>query len=272
MVSIFDFDDFRKFIARSFKSKERKGYGQSTKLAHHLGVHSTFVSQVLKGRKSFSDEQALEVGKFLNLTTLDMNYFLLLVQFDKAGTKNLKNHLAAQLAELKRTSEQIVNRVQRETKLSEEMRATFYSDWVYSAIRLSTLIPGHGDIESISKRLFLSTEKTKNVIDFLLRAGLLKIEKEKLSIGPLSTHLEAASPWIKAHHSNWRQQALNSVSQGQETSLHYSSPMTLSKKDVQKIRELLIESIKQVDRIVGPSPSEELMCLNIDWFKVRASN
>lgn len=272
MASVYDFDDFRKFIARSFKGRERKGYGQSTKLAQQLGVHTTFVSQVLKGRKSFSEEQALEVGKFLNLTALDLNYFLLLVQLDKAGTKNLKNHLVAQLAELKKTSEQIVNRVQRETKLSEEMRATFYSDWVYSAVRLSTLIPGNTDIESISKRLSLSNEKTKYVIDFLLRAGLLRQEKGALSIGPLSTHLEATSPWIKAHHSNWRQQALNSVSQSEDSSLHYSSPMTLSKKDAQRIREFLIESIKQVDGIIKPSPSEDLMCLNIDWFKVRASN
>lgn len=43
----------------------------------------------------------------------------------------------------------------------------------------------------------------------------------------------------------------------------------LSKADSDRIREFLIEAINRVDAILEPSPSEDLMCLNIDWFRVR---
>ena len=50
--------------------------------------------------------------------------------------------------------------------------------------------------------------------------------------------------------------------------LAYTAPMTLSENDAQRIRAALADVVQNVDGIVGPSPSEKLYCLNIDWFEV----
>lgn len=44
--------------------------------------------------------------------------------------------------------------------------------------------------------------------------------------------------------------------------------MTVGKNDVETIRAILLKAIQDVGKVVDPAPNEELMCLNIDWFKV----
>jgi len=50
--------------------------------------------------------------------------------------------------------------------------------------------------------------------------------------------------------------------------LFFSSPMTLSRKDKQKLREKIIEFIKDFMKTIQNSDEEILCCLNIDWFEV----
>lgn len=269
MQSIYTFSDYRRFLGAAFEARSKNGFGEGKKLADAMGVHPTFVSQVLKDVKSFSVEQALVVTRYLNLNDLEADYFLLLVQHDRAGTKELKSFFSDKLKALREKANQVVNRVDRETKLSPEAQATFYSDWTYSACRLATLLPKTNTAESLAAFLGLSQAKLKSVTDFLIGIGLLKLEGGRFSIGPLSTHLDHESPWIKAHHTNWRQKALERLSDPSEKELHYSGVSTVSREDMDKIKEILLQSLQRVDKVIGPSPSETLVCLNIDWFEVK---
>jgi hypothetical protein len=54
-----------------------------------------------------------------------------------------------------------------------------------------------------------------------------------------------------------------------ERELAFSSPMTLSKTDFSKVKDLLLNSIAKTHEILGPSQNEVLACLNIDWFEIR---
>ncbi len=70
------------------------------------------------------------------------------------------------------------------------------------------------------------------------------------------------------HHSNWRKKALENVKVPAGVKIHYTSPMTLSKTDAEKIQAMLHKAIEEIGNVVDPSPAEQLMCLNIDWFRV----
>ncbi|MEQ1665151.1 MAG: hypothetical protein ABL927_07235 [Bdellovibrionales bacterium] len=54
MTSVFTAHDYRSFVSKRFLLMPKKGYGQARKLSAFLGVHTTLVSQVLKGHKSFT--------------------------------------------------------------------------------------------------------------------------------------------------------------------------------------------------------------------------
>ncbi len=94
------------------------------------------------------------------------------------------------------------------------------------------------------------------------------MSQNKVAVGPLSTHVEASSPWVRVHHTNWRQRAVNSLDVSSKSDLHYTLPLTISVGDSELLREKILQFIEQSKGIVDPSPSEDMFCLNIDWFKV----
>jgi uncharacterized protein (TIGR02147 family) len=268
MQTIFNFSDFREYLVDQFAGMPKKGYGQSRRLAIALNVHTTLISQVIKGKKTFTMEQAAGVCEFLSLSDMETEYFLLLVQIDRAGSQSLRRVLNRQLEELRARSTELVNRLRSQRKLTEEERAIFYSDWTYSAIRQLTGIDGYQALDPIAEYFGLSRRRTKEAIEFLIRVGLCKEVDGNLRIGPMSTHVESTSAWVRLHHINWREKAIDALNREGPAKLHYTAPMTLSRTDAFEVRELIVQYLQRVDKIIEPSIPEQLYCLNIDWFKV----
>lgn len=269
IMDIYQYDDFRKFTLNSLENRAKKGHGQLKKLAEYLGVHTTFVSQVFKGDKTLSAEQGIGVAEFLELTETETRYFIKLIQLEKAGTVKLKKLITEEIQTIKEQVNKISSRLLSVTVLADEQKAIFYSAWYYSAIRLLIGIDGFQETEQIASKLNLPSKLVVEVIHFLLEAGLLVKENGILKVGPSKTHLEADSPFIKLHHSNWRSRALQNLDYPDKEKLHYSSPMTISRKDAQIVRTRILKMIEDVGKILDTSPDEELMCLNVDWFSIR---
>lgn len=268
MISVFNYSDYRKFLGDYFSSMPKAGYGQSRRLAEALNVHTTLVSHVMKGKKAFSLEQAIGTCEFMALSEAETEFFLLLVQAERAGTPALKKHLARQMEKLRAHSKELVNRLSSKRRLTEEDRAIFYSDWAYSAIRQLIAIKGYQRIEEIAEYFRLPRRRTKEIIDFLLRVQLCAEDKVGLKVGPATTHLESSSPWVRSHHVNWRQKSVESLNREDASKLHYTAPMTLSRTDAELIREMIVKFLESIDQVVEPSVSEGLYCLNIDWFEI----
>jgi len=245
----------------------KKGYGQAKKLSLQLRVSSNFVSQVLKGEKSFSADQALEVCEFFGFSEMETHYFLLLHQLDRAATIKLKNHLKKEIEKCRAEAKKISSRLDVTKQLSDPDKMIFYSDWRYSAMRLLLDIPGQS-LDGIAATLGLTRKDANDILRFLLTSGLVVEENGKLKGGPSRTHLEADSPFIKLHHQNWRQRALENMRSSESQRLHYSAPMTIGVADVDKVRQRLLKCIEDVGKIIDPAPEEVLMCLNMDWFNV----
>jgi uncharacterized protein (TIGR02147 family) len=268
MISIYNFNEYRGYVRARFAAMNKGGYGQSLKMAEHLGVHTTLVSQVLKGGKTFTLEQGSLAADFLGLTEDETDFFLLLIQEDRAASPALKKNLARQKEKFRQQSRKLENRLIGEMKLTEEKKAIFYSDWIYSAVRQLTAIEGYSQPEQIAAYFGLTNRKIREVVDFLLTTDLLQEKNGKLAVGVRTTQLESGSPWINARHGQWRQRAIEGLHREDPVRMHYTCPMTLSVADAQKVREQIIKLLESVDKIIDPSPSEELRCLNIDWFKV----
>jgi uncharacterized protein (TIGR02147 family) len=268
MVSVFNFKDYRAFMRAQFASMPKGGYGQARRLARALDVHTTLVSQVMQGLRPFTPEQASQACEFFALNEMETDFFLLLVQLDRAGSPSLRRNLTRQIESLQAKSKELANRLIAKGKLSEESRAIFYSSWAYSAVRQMTAISGYQSIDAIADYFGLPRTRVRDLVDFLLSVNLCKEEKGQLRIGPTSTHLESKSPWARVYHLNWRQKAVESLDAESPSKLNYTAPMTLSRRDAEQIRELISKFLETVDQVVEPSPSEELHCLNIDWFPV----
>lgn len=265
-MNLFEFDDYRAYIRSRLKQMPRGGRGQVNQIADALGVHGTLVSQVLNGAKDFTLEQGEALTRYLGLVGVEIEYFLTLIQRERAGTVALRRIFDTRLATLKRESLKLSKRVTRDRELSESEKAQFYSDWIYSAIRLMTDIPGYQTRDRLNEVFDLDPSRVATVLQFLVRTGLLIETADGYAVGVQRTFLEQDSPFVRQHHANWRLRAIDRASDLSGDEMMFTCPVALSEQDFAQFREELAQLIKKFYERVKTSPSERLACLNIDWI------
>ncbi len=270
-MSLFQYLNYRKYLRDYIHSLNKKGRGELTKIAAHLGVNTTLLSQVLSGSRDFSLEQTISLCAYLDLTDLETDYFSTLVQLERAGTEQLRNYLKKKLENLRKEGLKLSRRILHEKTLDDVSRAHFYASWIYSAIHLFTSTQENGvSLEEISNRFRLSRAKVIEAMQFLINAGLCDEINNKFRMKVQSTFIEKGSPFLSRHHANWRMKSIQKSESIADTEMIYTSQVSLSRRDFDHIREGLSQFVKDAMKRVVDSPPEDLACLNIDWFWIES--
>lgn len=269
-MKIFSYTDYRAFLRDHFRSLKNGGRGQLSKLASHLGVHSTFVSLVFKEKRELSPEQAMQVANYLQLSNSETDYFFQLVQLSRSGTPQLTEYIKSKIHSAQLEAKKLSTQYEHEHQLNPEERQTFYSSWHYSAIRIFTSTNPQGVVaDEISKRLQLSRRTTAEAMDFLLKTKLVRQEASRYLVGPQRTFLEKGHPLLKCHHSNWRLKALQQYERLTDDELMFTTTLSLSRKDFARLREQLAEFVKTTSNTIKETDPEDIACVNLDLFWIR---
>jgi len=264
-MRIYDFDNYKDFVRTQIKSYPRRGHGQLLKISKLLGVHSTMLTHILKGDSNFTIEHSLKLCDYFALGKLDREYFVALVQLERAGNHQTRIFFQDQLEVLKKKALNLEERLNTKKVLDENDQAIYYSAWYYSGIRLLSAVTNLGGFESAAEILGIPSSAAARAFRFLISRGLLREEGKFFVPGETHTHVARDSQWVTKHHLNWRLKAIEQLDEVQEADLVYTNAIALSKKDFMKIREELVRFIEKYKAIGDPSPSEELCFLNIDW-------
>lgn len=266
-MNLFEFNDYRDYLRAYIKTLPKNGRGELSKLAQYLKVNTTWISQIMSGSQDFNLEQAHALSLYLGHNELEMDYFSLLIQMERAGTQELRQHLKKKIESARQESLKLSKRVKFEKKLSEQDRAIFYSSWIYSAIHIYTSLFEKGvTLDEISHRFQLTKSKTAEAVQFLLKTGIITENSGRYSLGVQSTFVERGSPHILKHHSNWRIKAIQKSENLAETDLMVTGQYSLSNKDFLLLREKLTEFVKGLTKTIQDTDPEEIVCLNLDWF------
>lgn len=267
-MDVFKETDYRKIVQGLFFTMPNHGHGQVSRLARHLSVNTTLVSQILSGKRNFTEEQAVETAKFLKLNKKEGYYFLLLVLGERAGTGALKDVFAEQLRQVREEAAGVKGRISSKKELTFEEQAVFYSSWLYSAVHILPSIEGFDEPNAIARRLGIEVGLVRRIVDRLVEYGILVEEGGRLKIGAASTYVPPDSPLVHRHHQSWRQQASQQMTLAQPKDFFFTAPLSISADDFDLFRKELAELINRLQRVVEKTNPEELACLNIDFFKV----
>lgn len=265
-MDIFNYDDYKHYVRDRVVQMPSGGRGEWTKLAQALRIHSTRMSHIFKGSEHLTLEQGFELTRILGLRTAESDFFMDLLQFAKAGTADLKKYYEKKLKDSLVRSQELKTRLPSDRILKDQERAIFYSNWYYSAIRLSTSLPGDHTVDSIARKFSLPKGLVSEVVHFLLATGLCVEKNGKLSMGPSATHLESTSPLISRLHSNWRLKAIEGYLNLGDHGLAYTGPMSIRSRDAAEIRKILVKAIEDAARYSEIDPADSLYCLNVDFF------
>lgn len=270
-MSVFDYHDYKQCVNEWIGAQPSGGHGQLRQMALYLGVNSVVMSQIFRGNRELSLEQGLKLTQYMGYTEVARDYFLVLVQIARAGSEDLKRVFEKQRQELSQKAQSLKNRIQHQ-KFSEEDKATFYSQWYYSAIRLGASIPKNNKVGELAQFLNLERALVVRVLEFLIKNKLVIERDGELELGPQVTHVGYDSPFVNRHHTNWRIKGLQAMETVKDSDLFYTGPMALSRQASDEIRSLLVKLVENCTRKAKDSDSETLNCLNIDWFSIGRSH
>ncbi len=259
-MNIFDSLDYKNYL----KTRLDERRGLRSELAEFLGCQSGYVSQVLQNLSDFSLEQGMKTSSFLLLSAEESHFFMLLLQYEKASTQDLKKYFKDQIERIQNERKEIKNRIKIDTDLSAEDYHQYYSSWEYAALHILTSIPKYQTKDMIGKKLQLNQTRIEEVLNFLTNKGLVEEKNNKFIIGNKRIHLTKNSPYILSHHQNWRLHSTRMLSDRNSKNLNYSGVFSLSISDIDKIREILLRAIEQNEKIISSSGEEEMIYLGID--------
>jgi uncharacterized protein (TIGR02147 family) len=266
-MRIWEFTGYRPYLIERLGG-EKSRTGLRKQLAEAIPVHTTFISQVLKGRADLSLEQAEAVNTFLEHTADEGEYFLLLLLKDRAGTPLLKKRFQQKVQAMRDERLNIQNRIGAKNEVSEKDREKFYSSYLYGAIHVLTGIPQFRSVDKLSEALRLPKARVQEMVDFCLRVGVLKQERGELLPGAQHIHLGSNSELVLKHHSNWRQHTINNLQFLDRDDLHYSACVSLTQEDAFKVKEAILANLKSNVDVISKSAEEVAYVMSFDFYKL----
>jgi uncharacterized protein (TIGR02147 family) len=265
--TIFECADYKEYLRSKVGGPHQKK-GVKSAMARALGCQPTYITHILNAQANLSLEQAEALNLFFAHTKEEGQMLLLMVLRDRAGTHTLKANFQEQIDQLQASRLVLTKRLGQRNTLTEEQRATFYSVWYFLATQIGLTIPSWRTHEALAKNLGLPSPRVAEVLQFLCEAGLVKKNGDQFVPTETQIRLGKDSHHILKHHSNWRVKALEALEHEGINDLHYSSVVSLSEKDVVRIKNILLDQLKENLKIIGASKEEKLYGLNIDFYNL----
>jgi uncharacterized protein (TIGR02147 family) len=266
MDNFFTYQDYRKLLSRLL-AQEIPSRGAQSRLADFIVCQQAYISRVIGGDAELSQEQAIAACEFFKLDSLETEFFLHLLNYNRAGSAHLRSFYKKKLDAVINKKLQISERVVAET-LHKADQVKYYSDWITSAVHVVTGIEKFRSVKAISGRLRILEERVLRSLEFLENSGLITKNKGNYAIKNPSLHLPKSSELLKTHHANWRIKAIEKLAEESESGFNYTSVLTCSEKDSVKIREIMLEATQKIRSIITSSGDEQIYCMNLDFFEV----
>lgn len=266
-MNVFEAKTYRDYVKACLKRDRESGKAGSVKrLARQLKVHSTYISQVVKGKSDFSLDQAHSFCSYEQLSLDLTEFFLDLVCRDRSGTKEAKAHYGERVE--RRLRELADMKKRWDTKgITEDQELKYYHSWIPQVVHLYCQLPGSHSIESIASAIGVQADAISTVVTDLEAIGF--VERTSTGIVSLrdSVHLGRGSRFTTQNTINWRLKAISDItSSGQLPGIHYSSVVSMSKKAAFEIDKLILKHLDEMRNIVVPSTSEELYSYCLDFY------
>ena len=265
--SIFEYNNYKSYVNERIEAEEQSR-GLKLRIAEHIQCQQSYLSQVLNGNPDFTLEQASRLNAFFHHTPLESRYFVLLVEFARAGTEDLKDIFRLQIKEIQKSRFDLKKRLAHTDEVPESAQLKYYSAWFYSAIHVALAVPELMAPQKIAERFHLPVTLVAEVIEFLIETGLVENHRGVYKLTKKSILLGRSSDLIRMHHINWRSQSLQAVERYLPEDMHYSNVIAISEADYEAMKEILTKAIENARKLIGPSKEEHVYALTMDFFRL----
>ena len=174
MKSILEYKDYHLYVQDYYEERKRLGAFSWREFCRRAGFSSpNFLKLVGMGQSKLSKVKAVQVAKAMELVCYEEEYFRYLVEFCNAEKDFIKK---AALLEMERIA------LEHKVRVVDSDAFQYYESWKYPVLReLAPMMPGAcpRDLAEECKE-YVSAEEIRDVLGFLVKAGFLKKDGEKV--------------------------------------------------------------------------------------------
>jgi uncharacterized protein (TIGR02147 family) len=170
LPSVFEYLDFRHFLADWFEARRRTDTGFSLRaFALKAGLplsNSSFFSKVIAGKRNLTLDLQFRIAKAMKLSPAEIKYFGLMVQMDQSKDPEGKRHIYAELAGHSKSKARVLGAEAHQ----------YYSHWQNASVRAYFgLDQKEKNPAAIGRKVFppLQANKVEESIRLLLSLGLI---------------------------------------------------------------------------------------------------
>lgn len=257
-------DNYRKYLTENFESRSLRNPSYSLRAyARDLGIGTSTLTEVLKGKYGLSKARIETIVNSLQLTSSQAEHFSDLVTRDHS--RNLLDR------------EEAISRIQSRLKQTTESVTLdgfrVISDWYHLALLELITLPNSGsDTSKMAKALNLPELTVKEALERLMRLDLV-IKKDDgfyptddfSAIGD-----ETPSQIIRKFHRQILEKALTALeSQSVEKRENSSTVFAINVEDLPAAKKKLLKFRREFSTLLSNNPHKnDVYCLSVQFFSL----
>lgn len=268
-TQIVEYVSYKKYLQGLIKNSKR---GFQTHLSRALEINPSQLNRIAYGDINLTEDQSARFCQLLRLDTLESEYFVALVQLEKANAIDAKEiflSILKNLRDLKAIRDGIPLVEKNAYQISPDQSQALSNSTLYLDILALCCISSYKTASDFATRLKVSESDVDEALDYL-------INEKFLTSSPQGGYkLESMVYWDKMHPGSKRykvlrrEQAIESLNDPDAFNLDVSIPVT----HAERLR--IVESLRMVMRSFFESnldsDSGDLLVINIDVFNPKAS-
>jgi uncharacterized protein (TIGR02147 family) len=259
--SIFNYFDYREYLADVFAVLEKKRHGYSYRnFSREAGIAShNFLPRILRRERNLSEDFIPQLGSCLKLTIKELNYFRALVAFNNTKRPSEKECCLKVLLKFRYESE--------EHKI-EDAKLGFFDKWYYPVVReLVTLLDFQEDYALLARHAIprITAAQAKSAVAFLLKNGFIKKESNGRYVvanAIISTESEVDSAIVPKYHKAALEQCIDAIETVKKEDRNFTSSTLLVSRELYEDFKTEIELFrKRLLSMAKECKSPDMVCL-----------
>jgi uncharacterized protein (TIGR02147 family) len=264
-MNIFSSKSYRDVItAYLVKHEGQRGYRAI--LAEAAGCQRAYLSQVMRGDAHLTADHAVGLALFWELNDVATEYFLNLVQYERASQKKARKFFLEKLERIRAKQHDVAQHIAPNHREWHNAPMVYYSNWLYSAIHVLLSIKELQTEPALAAKLQQPVNVIRALLSTLQELGLVQHSKGRWGVTERSLHITKDAPGYFPYFTQWRMNAMQAFQRAPNAGIHYTALHALSLEDATKVREEILQLIQKTRRIVEPSLEETAIVVAIDCF------
>lgn len=263
--------DYRQALEELFQLKKQR-LGQKwtlAALAKKIDLQPSYLTNVTKGRAHLSADQIHAIGSALDLSEVEIDYLVLLMEIEKSNFTQRRKKLQLQIEEMRRahlTSAQYIPT--QELQLSDEDKLYYYLDPNVELLHFYFGLKNKSQkIEDIAKALSVPEEFVDKTIEFLSSRKLIELKHGRWVRGSISQYLPENSLLCKPSQQLLRFKALDRLQKiPKEKKYAFMATVSMNEEARFEIQAAYLEFLEKARKIVQNSEPEEVYNIQFELF------